>query len=95
VLIVADELGRRDFGCYSPCKLHKPRIDPRAREVLRFTQFYARAPVCAPSPRDDEEFAHEGPMALRKATRTPAESWTRAVAVELVEHDAESLSRPQ
>ncbi len=49
VLIVADDLGWGEAGCYGQKKISTPHIDQLAAEGLRFTQFYAGAPVCAPS----------------------------------------------
>src|SRR5947209_1540800 len=49
VLIVADDLGYGELGCYGQKKIRTPRLDRMAKEGLRFTQFYAGAPVCAPS----------------------------------------------
>src|SRR3954451_8330028 len=49
VLIMADDLGYGDLGCYGQKKIRTPRLDQMAKEGLRFTQFYAGSPVCAPS----------------------------------------------
>ncbi len=49
VLIVADDLGYGELGCYGQAKIKTPCLDRMAREGLRFTQFYAGATVCAPS----------------------------------------------
>src|SRR2546426_3512941 len=49
VLIVADDLGYGELGCYGQQKIETPRLDAMAREGLRFTNFYAAAPVCAPA----------------------------------------------
>ncbi|MBM3992371.1 MAG: hypothetical protein FJ298_15400, partial [Planctomycetes bacterium] len=49
VLIVADDLGWGELGCYGQRKIRTPRIDALAAEGARFTQFYSGAPVCAPS----------------------------------------------
>ena len=49
VLIVADDLGWADLGCYGS-KFHKtPHLDRLAKEGLRFTQAYAASPVCSPT----------------------------------------------
>ncbi|MCA9051339.1 MAG: sulfatase-like hydrolase/transferase, partial [Planctomycetaceae bacterium] len=48
VLILADDLGRGDVGCYGADLLETPRIDRLAAEGLRFTDAYAM-PVCSPS----------------------------------------------
>lgn len=49
VLIVADDLGWGETGCYGQKKIPTPNIDQLATEGVRFTHFYAGAPVCAPS----------------------------------------------
>lgn len=49
VLILADDLGWGELGCYGQQKLRTPNIDRLAREGMRFTQHYSGAPVCAPS----------------------------------------------
>jgi arylsulfatase A len=49
VLIVADDLGWADLGCYGS-KYHKtPHLDRLAADGIRFTQAYAAAPVCSPT----------------------------------------------
>ncbi len=49
VLILADDLGYGDLGCYGQQVIQTPRLDQMAREGMRFTQFYAGCTVCAPS----------------------------------------------
>ena len=49
VLILADDLGYGDLGCYGQRRIKTPNIDRLAREGLRFTQAYAGGPVCTPS----------------------------------------------
>jgi arylsulfatase A-like enzyme len=49
VVILADDLGYGDLGCYGQQLFATPRIDRMAAEGLRFSQFYAGSPVCAPS----------------------------------------------
>lgn len=49
VLILADDLGYGDLGCYGQKQIRTPHLDRMAREGARFTQFYAGSSVCAPS----------------------------------------------
>lgn len=49
ILIVADDLGYADLGCYGQKEILTPNIDRLAAEGLRFTQAYAGSTVCAPS----------------------------------------------
>lgn len=49
VMILADDLGFGDLGCYGQQRIRTPRLDRMAAEGLRFTRCYAGATVCAPS----------------------------------------------
>ncbi|MBI4890613.1 MAG: arylsulfatase [Acidobacteria bacterium] len=49
VLILADDLGMGDLGCYGQKLLRTPNIDRLASEGTLFTDAYAGAMVCAPS----------------------------------------------
>ncbi|MFA5192014.1 MAG: sulfatase-like hydrolase/transferase, partial [Verrucomicrobiia bacterium] len=49
VLILADDLGYGDVGCYGATKIKTPNIDRLASEGMKFTHFYSGASVCAPS----------------------------------------------
>jgi arylsulfatase A-like enzyme len=49
ILIVTDDQGAVDAGCYGAKDLATPNIDALAARGVRFTQFYAAAPVCSPS----------------------------------------------
>lgn len=49
ILIMADDLGRGEIGCYGQTKIKTPRIDELARQGMRFTDFYSGSPLCAPS----------------------------------------------
>jgi arylsulfatase A len=49
IFILADDLGWGELGCYGQEKIRTPHLDRLAAEGIRFTQFYAGSPVCAPS----------------------------------------------
>jgi len=49
LLILADDLGYGDLGCYGQTRIKTPNIDKLAAEGIRFTDFYAGSTVCAPS----------------------------------------------
>jgi arylsulfatase A-like enzyme len=49
VLILADDLGAVDLGCYGADLHETPRLDRLARESVVFRQAYSAAPVCSPT----------------------------------------------
>jgi arylsulfatase A-like enzyme len=49
IVILADDLGFGDLGCYGQKLIQTPNLDRMAAEGMRFTQFYAGSTVCAPS----------------------------------------------
>jgi arylsulfatase A len=49
VIILADDLGYGDLSCYGHPTIRTPNLDRMAAEGMRFTDFYASAPVCTPS----------------------------------------------
>lgn len=49
VIILADDLGYGDLGCYGATKIKTPNVDRLAAEGLRFTQGYAPSSTCTPS----------------------------------------------
>lgn len=49
ILIYTDDQGSLDLNIYGATDLHTPNMDALARKGVRFTQFYAAAPVCSPS----------------------------------------------
>ncbi len=49
VLIVADDLGYADLGCFGSASIRTPHLDRMASEGVRLTGFYVSAPVCTPA----------------------------------------------
>jgi len=49
VLIVADDLGYSDLGCFGNQEVHTPHLDRMASEGVRFTDFVVSWPACTPS----------------------------------------------
>ena len=49
ILILADDLGYGDLGCYGQTRIQTPNLDRMAAEGIRFTSAYAGSTVCAPS----------------------------------------------
>jgi len=84
ILILADDLGYSQLGCYGEKKIRTPEIDRLAAGGIRFTQAYSGSPVCAPSRcvlltgqhtghahiRDNREIMPEGQEPLPAGTPT-------------------------
>ena len=49
VIILTDDQGYGDLGCYGSKHVNTPRIDQMAAEGARLTSFYVAAPYCTPS----------------------------------------------
>lgn len=49
IVILVDDQGYYDLGCYGATEVKTPRIDALAKEGIRFTDYYAAAPICSPS----------------------------------------------
>jgi arylsulfatase A-like enzyme len=49
LVLLADDLGWADLGCYGSPYIRTPRLDGLAAGGVRFTAAYAAAPVCSPT----------------------------------------------
>ena len=49
IMILADDLGYGDLGCYGHPTFKTPHIDQLAKEGIKLTQFNTPAPFCAPT----------------------------------------------
>jgi len=49
ILIMADDLGYGDIGCYGSTKIRTPNIDALARGGMKFTDYHSNCPVCSPT----------------------------------------------
>jgi arylsulfatase len=65
VLIIADDLGYGELGCYGQTMIQTPRLDELAAQGMRFTQFYSGSPVCAPARCMLMTGKHSGHAAVR------------------------------
>ncbi|MGI9428492.1 MAG: sulfatase family protein [Bythopirellula sp.] len=49
VVLLADDLGYGDLGCYGHRHINTPHLDQLAEQSLRFTACYSAAPMCSPA----------------------------------------------
>ncbi|MBN2012024.1 sulfatase-like hydrolase/transferase [candidate division KSB1 bacterium] len=49
ILVVADDLGYRNLGCYGQQKIKTPALDQLAANGMKFNRFYAGNALCLPS----------------------------------------------
>ncbi|MBJ4549867.1 sulfatase-like hydrolase/transferase, partial [Salmonella enterica subsp. enterica serovar Derby] len=67
VIILADDLGYGDLATYGHRIVKTPNIDKLAQEGVKFTDYYAPAPLCSPS--------RAGLLTGRMPFRTGIRSW--------------------
>lgn len=65
ILIMADDMGYGDLGCYGQQQIQTPHIDALAKNGMRFTGYYAGSTVCAPSREALLTGRHTGRTAIR------------------------------
>jgi arylsulfatase A len=49
IFILIDDMGYYDLSCYGATEVKTVQIDKLAEQGIRFTDFYAAAPICSPS----------------------------------------------
>ena len=49
IVIMADDLGYGDLGCYGSGEMKTPHLDALARNGLRFTDYHSNGSVCSPT----------------------------------------------
>ncbi len=49
ILIMADDLGYGDIGCYGSNTIYTPNLDRLASEGMRFTDYHSNGAVCSPT----------------------------------------------
>jgi arylsulfatase A-like enzyme len=83
IVILADDIGYGDFGCYGATRIMTPAVDRLAREGLRFTDAHSSAAVCTPTryafltgqyawrnPAGSRILSGEAPLAIDSAATT-------------------------
>lgn len=49
IVLVTDDMGIGDLGCYGAADARTPNLDRLASEGVRFTDWHSNSPVCSPS----------------------------------------------
>lgn len=91
VLILADDMGWGDLGCYGATAIPTPRMDAMARDGVRFDDAHSSSAVCTPSRYSimTGRYAWRGPLkqhVLHSHAPAIIESGRPTVASELREH---------
>ena len=83
VMIMADDLGYGDLGCYGNTVVKTPNLDAMSLSGIRFERFYAAAPVCSPTRGSSLTGRHPYRYGMTFAGRygLPAEEVTLAEAL--------------
>ena len=79
VLILADDLGWADLGCYGNRFIDTPNIDRLAKNGVRFTDAYAAAPVCAPTRVSILTGRHPARVGMPMLTRPHRRPWAKLI----------------
>ncbi|MCU0845739.1 MAG: sulfatase [Spirochaetes bacterium] len=89
ILILCDDMGQGDPGCYGNTVVRTPNIDRLSREGVRFTDFYASASLCTPS--------RAGLLTGRYAVRTglifPLQSGGQPMMAKILQSVARGIGR--
>jgi len=72
IVVLVDDLGYGDLGCYGQTKVKTPNLDRMATEGMRFTDFYAGSAVCAPSRSSLLTGQHTGHTPVRDLSKFAA-----------------------
>jgi len=65
VLLLADDMGYGELGCYGQEVIRTPFLDSMASRGMRFTDFYAGSTVCSPSRASLMTGQHTGHTSIR------------------------------
>ncbi len=77
VILLADDLGYGELGCYGQEIIKTPTIDGLAEKGVRFTDFYAGCSVCSPSRGVLMTGIHAGKARIRGNQGYDDGKWTR------------------
>ena len=85
LLIVADDLGYGDLGCYGSQEVASPAIDNLAANGMRWSNFYANCCVCSPTRASILSGKYPDTVGVPGVIRShPANSWGKLAKVKLL-----------
>ena len=76
IVILADDLGYGDLGCYGTDRIRTPRLDAMAAAGARLTDFYA-FPTCSPSRAALLTGGYPPRVGIPQVVSPPGPAWTR------------------
>ena len=77
VILLADDLGYGELGSYGQQDIKTPNLDALAKKGVRFTDFYAGAPLCSPSRAVLMTGIHAGRVSIRGNQGLTELGWDR------------------
>src|ERR1051325_6109410 len=77
IFVLIDDMGYADLGCMGGKDAKTPNIDRLAKEGVKFTQFYANAPVCTPTRAAFITGRYQQRSGLEWAIGFTADQWKR------------------
>lgn len=77
IILLADDLGYGELGCYGQKVIQTPHIDALAKEGMRFTNFYSGTSVSSPSRATLMTGMHTGHVSIRGNKGQYPDKWER------------------
>jgi arylsulfatase A len=95
IFVLVDDVGYADLGCMGGKDIKTPHIDRLASEGLKFTNFYANAPVCTPTRTAFMTGRWQQRVGLEWALGYSAEQYRRVNGQLIPEPDKLALGLPE
>lgn len=89
ILILCDDLGQGDPGCYGNRSIRTPNIDSIARDGVRFTDAYASSSLCTPS----RIGLLTGRYAVRSGLTFPLQSGSQPLVAKMLQKAGRAIGR--
>ncbi len=79
IVVLVDDMGSAELGAYGNTTIRTPNLDRLAADGVRFDQFYAACPVCAPTRCSLLTGRHTGHAQMRTNVKPPLRAGTRTI----------------